>query len=79
MTDLMETTEAGIAWLTLNRPERLNALSPAMLTALGEALQRLSEDRDVGAVVITGAGRGFCAGADMSLLQEVAGRGGHPL
>ena len=37
MTDLLETTEDGIAWLTLNRPDRLNALSPAMLSGLGEA------------------------------------------
>ena len=55
MTDLLETTEDGIAWLTLNRPDRLNAFSPAMLQGLGEALQRLSGDAAVGAVVITGA------------------------
>jgi enoyl-CoA hydratase/carnithine racemase len=41
MTDLLETREKGIAWLTLNRPDRLNAFSPAMLLGLGEALQRL--------------------------------------
>ena len=64
MTDLLETTEDGIAWLTLNRPDRLNALSPAMLSGLGEALHRLSTDPTVGAMVITGAGRGFCAGGD---------------
>ena len=39
MTDLLETREDGIAWLTLNRPDRLNAFSQAMLQALGEALQ----------------------------------------
>jgi hypothetical protein len=44
MTDLLEMSEDGIAWLTLHRPDRLNAFSPAMLTALGEALQRLGED-----------------------------------
>jgi enoyl-CoA hydratase/carnithine racemase len=38
MTDLLETTEDGIAWLTLNRPDRLNAFSPAMLSDLGESL-----------------------------------------
>jgi 2-(1,2-epoxy-1,2-dihydrophenyl)acetyl-CoA isomerase len=59
MSDLLETTEDGIAWLTLNRPDRLNAFSPAMLLALGEALQRLGSDAEVGAIVITGAGRGF--------------------
>jgi 2-(1,2-epoxy-1,2-dihydrophenyl)acetyl-CoA isomerase len=71
MTDLLETTEDGIAWLTLNRPDRLNALSPAMLSGLSEALQRLSTDPAVGAVVITGAGRGFCAGGDV---KTMAGR-----
>jgi 2-(1,2-epoxy-1,2-dihydrophenyl)acetyl-CoA isomerase len=75
MTDLLETTEGGIAWLTLNRPDRLNALSPAMLTGLGEALQRLSEDPDVGAVVITGAGRGFCAGGDVKTMPNRAAQG----
>ena len=72
MTDLLETTEDGIAWLALNRPDRLNALSPAMLTALGEALQRLSEDPEAGAVVITGAGRGFCAGGDVKTMPSRA-------
>jgi len=40
MTDLLEAREDGIAWLTLNRPDRLNAFSPAMLEVLGEALHR---------------------------------------
>jgi 2-(1,2-epoxy-1,2-dihydrophenyl)acetyl-CoA isomerase len=55
MSDLLETTEGGIAWLKLNRPDRLNAFSPAMLEALGEALQRLASDAEVGAIVVTGA------------------------
>ena len=55
MTDLLETTEGGIAWLTLNRPDWLNAFSPAMLTDLGEALQRLGGDSAVGVVIITGS------------------------
>ena len=75
MTDLLETTEDGIAWLTLNRPDRLNAFSPAMLTALGEVLQRLSADPGVGAVVITGAGRGFCAGGDIKTMPARAAQG----
>ena len=75
MTDLLETIEDGIAWLTLNRPDRLNAFSPAMLTGLGEALQRLSQDPVVGAVVITGAGRGFCAGGDVKTMPERAVQG----
>jgi len=75
MTDLSETTEDGIAWLTLNRPDRLNAFSPAMLLALGEALQRLGGDASVGAVVITGAGRGFCAGGDVKTMPARSPQG----
>jgi 2-(1,2-epoxy-1,2-dihydrophenyl)acetyl-CoA isomerase len=75
MTDLLETAEDGVAWLTLNRPERLNAFSPAMLLALGEALHRLSGDDNVGAVIITGAGRGFCAGGDVKTMPARAAQG----
>jgi 2-(1,2-epoxy-1,2-dihydrophenyl)acetyl-CoA isomerase len=71
----VETTEGGIAWLTLNRPDRLNAFSPAMLEALGEALQRLSSDAEVGAIVLTGAGRGFCAGGDVKTMESRAAQG----
>ncbi|MBV9202522.1 MAG: enoyl-CoA hydratase/isomerase family protein, partial [Alphaproteobacteria bacterium] len=65
MTDLLEATEDGVAWLTLNRPERLNAFSPAMLQGLREALTRWGTDPGIGAIVVTGAGRGFCAGGDV--------------
>ena len=75
MTDLLETIEGGIAWLTLNRPDRLNAFSPAMLQALGDALQRLGSNAEVGAVVITGAGRGFCAGGDVKTMETRASQG----
>src|SRR6516225_4834669 len=75
MTDLLGRTDDGIAWLTLNRPDRLNAFSPAMLAALSEALQRLSGDPEVGAVVITGAGRGFCAGGDVKTMPARAAQG----
>jgi 2-(1,2-epoxy-1,2-dihydrophenyl)acetyl-CoA isomerase len=70
MSDLLETTEGGIAWLKLNRPDRLNAFSPAMLEALGEALQRLASDAEVGVIVVTGAGRGFCAGGDVKTMER---------
>ncbi len=55
----------GVAVLRLNRPERLNAINEAMQTELGRALADLAADRSVDAVVLTGAGRGFCAGIDM--------------
>src|SRR5258705_61590 len=70
MTDLLENTENGIATLTLNRPERLNALSPAMTAGLSEALERLSTDSAVGAIVIAGAGRGWCAGGDVKTMES---------
>jgi 2-(1,2-epoxy-1,2-dihydrophenyl)acetyl-CoA isomerase len=70
MSDLLEASENGITTLTLNRPERLNALSPAMTAGLKEALERLSTDRDCGAIVITGAGRGWCAGGDVKTMES---------
>src|SRR5580700_8290716 len=69
MTDLLESTENGITTLTLNRPERLNALSPDMTAGLKEALERLSTARECGAIVITGAGRGWCAGGDVKTME----------
>jgi 2-(1,2-epoxy-1,2-dihydrophenyl)acetyl-CoA isomerase len=72
MTDLLEVMEDGVAWLTLNRPDRLNALSPAMLRSLGEALERLGSDASVGAIVVTVAGRGFCAGGDVKTMESRA-------
>ena len=59
MPDLIETVENGIATLMLNRPERLNALSMEIRTGLLEALERLGHDKNVGCIVLTGAGRGF--------------------
>lgn len=56
----------GIRWLTLNRPEKLNALSMTLFADLRQEFQRARTDRSVRCVVITGAGRGFCAGADFS-------------
>src|SRR3989454_3348049 len=68
--DLLESVKDGVAVLTLNRPERLNAMSGPMLDALLEALPRLAADAAVGVVVLTGAGRGFCAGGDVKAMAE---------
>jgi 2-(1,2-epoxy-1,2-dihydrophenyl)acetyl-CoA isomerase len=68
--DLLEVVKDGVALLTLNRPDRLNAMSHAMLEALEEALPRLADDGSVGVVVLTGAGRGFCAGGDVRAMAE---------
>jgi 2-(1,2-epoxy-1,2-dihydrophenyl)acetyl-CoA isomerase len=65
MPDILETIEDGVGTLTLNRPDRLNALSQQILSGLREGLARMADDESVGAVVITGAGRGFCAGGDV--------------
>jgi 2-(1,2-epoxy-1,2-dihydrophenyl)acetyl-CoA isomerase len=66
MTDqLIETVADGVATLTMNRPEARNALTGDMQAALSEAIPRLAADRKVRAVVITGAGRAFCAGGDV--------------
>lgn len=69
-SDLLEQLKDGVALLTMNRPDRLNALSRGMLDALLEALPRLAADPAVGVVVITGAGRGFCSGGDVKAMAE---------
>jgi len=67
---LLESVKDGVALLTMNRPDRLNALSVDLLDALLEALPRLADDSSVGVVVLTGAGRGFCAGGDVKAMAE---------
>lgn len=62
---LIEAIAEGVATLTLNRPDRLNALSTPIMEGLLEALPRLAEDPAVGAIVLTGAGRAFCSGGDV--------------
>src|SRR5206468_3803534 len=57
----------GIAQITLDRPEKLNAWTPQMAVEQADALRRANDDRSVGAIVMTGAGRAFRAGADMEL------------
>ncbi|SFB85098.1 enoyl-CoA hydratase [Marinospirillum celere] len=59
-----------VLWLTLNRPERLNAVNQAVYTALCEQLDAARERSDVRALVLTGAGRAFCVGADMKAHAE---------
>jgi enoyl-CoA hydratase/carnithine racemase len=65
-TDVLVDVNAGVAVLTLNRPEHLNAYTAEMGTLLSQAYRRCDEDDDVRAIVLTGAGRAFCAGADFS-------------
>jgi len=64
-TEIAYEVEGGIATLTLDRPERLNAFTQTMLEEMLDAIDRIDEDDAVRAVVVTGRGRGFCAGADL--------------
>ena len=63
---LLERLEGGVMTLTLNRPERLNALNSPLIEALLGAVKRAGAEPECRAVLITGAGRGFCAGADLA-------------
>ncbi|MER5444623.1 enoyl-CoA hydratase-related protein [Streptomyces sp. NPDC002764] len=65
VTGVLHTVDAGVAHLTLDRPEALNALTPDQRELLIELLADASADPDVRVVVVTGTGRGFCAGADL--------------
>ena len=69
-SELIETVTDRVATLTLNRPDRLNALSTSILDGLLEALPRLGADAEIAVVVLTGAGRGFCAGGDVKSMAE---------
>jgi len=70
--DLLETVEGRVATLTMNRPERRNALSTAMLEAMLAALARFATDPGIGVVVLTGAGGAFSAGGDVKAMAEGA-------
>src|SRR5687767_12021403 len=63
---LTETTAAGVRTITLNRPERLNAVNPRLAAELPAALDEAARDDAARVVVVTGAGRGFCAGLDLA-------------
>ena len=65
-----------VATITLNRPEQLNAFTGLMMREIIDAFDRTDADDDVRAVIVTGAGRGFCAGADLSSGGETFSRGG---
>jgi enoyl-CoA hydratase/carnithine racemase len=63
---LLTDLESGVMTVTLNRPEKLNAFTVGMMSELMDIFDRVDADDEVRAVVVTGAGRGFCAGADLS-------------
>ncbi|HEU0300668.1 MAG TPA: enoyl-CoA hydratase-related protein [Longimicrobium sp.] len=67
--------EDGVAWITLNRPDRLNAFAGDMRDRLHDAIDRAASSPDVRVMVITGAGRGFCTGADVEVMGDLLRRG----
>jgi len=76
--DLLYEKEGAIATITLNRPEALNAISLPMLSSLSKALRDADADEAIRVIVMTGAGRGFCAGLDLKVMFG-AGTSGAPL
>src|ERR1700729_4242843 len=64
-----------VATITLNRPDKLNAWTATMEQEVRAAMHEAEHDQNVRVIVLTGAGRGFCAGADMSLLGAIAQQG----
>ena len=76
MSELLVERRDAVAVITLNRPDRLNAISGPMLTALSKALVEADRDQAVRCIVLTGAGRGFCAGLDLKEGTGSLGTGG---
>ena len=75
MSELLVEKSGSITTLTLNAPERMNTISPAMLDALSEALIAADRDAETRVIVITGAGRAFCAGLDLAAARDGSGIG----
>jgi len=75
VSEVLYDVRDGVALITLNRPEKLNAWTPAMSAGYRKALDDATLDPSVRALVLTGAGRGFCAGADLELLGGLAETG----
>ena len=71
MTELLIENHGAVRVLTMNRPDKLNALNFALTRALLEGLKEAEADDTVGCVILTGAGRGFCAGADTTEFKEL--------
>jgi 2-(1,2-epoxy-1,2-dihydrophenyl)acetyl-CoA isomerase len=74
--DVLAGVRDGVGLIVLNRPERRNALSPAMLTGLAGALREIEDSDEAGALVITGSGAAFCAGGDVKRFSARGGEGG---
>ena len=73
MSSILVSLDAGVLSITLNRPDKLNAFNPEMHQRLKAALERARDEPEVRAVLLTGAGRGFCAGQDLAERNVAAG------
>ena len=73
MSDLLIEDQGSIRVLTLNRPEKRNALNDELVGSLKDALRSTDSDDSLSVVMIRGAGKDFCSGADLSSLQKIAG------
>lgn len=69
---VLYSVDGAVARITLNRPDKRNALNAAVIAGIKDALREASHDERVRVVVITGAGKDFCSGADLSQLQQIA-------
>ncbi len=76
MNDVLTAVRGGAFWITLNRPNAMNALTPEVLTAIHAGLDAAEADEAVRAVVLTGNGRAFCAGADLKYVRAQSDQGG---
>jgi len=69
-SDILYTQDGAICWITLNRPNVLNALSPNLVLELKQAFEEAADDDDIKIVILSGAGRAFSAGVDLKLMNE---------
>ncbi len=72
MSEILTETRENILFITLNRPEKRNALDDNLIGGLKEALRAADSDETLRAAVVRGAGKDFCSGADLSALQKIA-------
>jgi methylglutaconyl-CoA hydratase len=71
--DVLYSTEGAVARITLNRPQKKNALNDSLIAGIGEKLREAGASTEIRVVLITGAGADFCSGADLSALQKISG------
>ena len=68
--EVIYVVENSVAWLRLNRPEQMNAMTNGLMQGISAGIDNVREDPSIRALVITGEGRGFCAGADLNQVAQ---------